>query len=144
LIVYRRALSNGVLFFSPESLWLSKCAKLGSLIRNPPAALCCIHQRDLRGNPFGTSEKALTAEESNAKKTDLPPDDPQCALQKRNGCLCCSAISCVFFSPPHSAGSSALKFSTGDAQPASDGELCRRGRKREVYLTMSLWWGVGG
>jgi hypothetical protein len=64
-----------------------------------------------------------------------------------------STISCVcFFS--HSAGPSALKFSAGDAQPASDGELCRRGMKRdsagEVDLTMPLclvarrWMGVGG
>jgi hypothetical protein len=49
-----------------------------------------------------------------------------------------------FFFFPHSAGSSALKFSAGNAQPASDGELCRRGMKREVNLTMPLWCPVGG
>jgi hypothetical protein len=30
------------------------------------------------------------------------------------------------------------KFSAGDAQPASDDELCRRGMKREVDLRMPL------
>jgi hypothetical protein len=37
LVVSRRGPSNGVsLFFSPESPWLSKYAKLANLIRNPP------------------------------------------------------------------------------------------------------------
>jgi hypothetical protein len=36
LIVSRQGLSNGVLHFFSESLWLSKCAKLANLIRNQP------------------------------------------------------------------------------------------------------------
>ena len=67
----------------------------------------------------------------------------QCALQSETvTSVAPRSLVCVF--SPHSAGSSALTFSASDAQPASDGELCRHRMKREVDLTMPLWCPVGG
>ena len=84
-----------------------------------------------------------TNRQGNAKKTDLSPGSQSEAV------ISVAPRPPLFFLRTQSVRARfdrtiALKFSAGDAQPASDGELCRRGRKREVYLTMPLWWGVGG
>jgi hypothetical protein len=77
------------------------------------------------------------------KTTDLPPTILTMRSAENEMVTSVAPRSLVFFSP-QSAGSSALKFSASSAQPASDGELCRRRMEREVDLTMPLWWAVGG